>query len=435
MRSTASLGEARFRSVPVVEVTVMSGEDKGKTALLEAGTLVVGSDPGCGLVLSDETVSARHCELSVSPSGVMVRDLSSTNGVRAGTVWVKEGHVEPGTRLLLGKTELKVQPTGRARVAVSPSSRFGELRGTSTPMRVLFAELEAVAKSNAPLLIEGETGTGKDLCATSVHLASARAKKPAIVFDCASVAASVLEAELFGAERGAFTGAVTAREGLAEAADGGTLVIDEIGELPEAAQPRLLRLLENKEVRRVGSTAARKVDVRVIACTNRSLKREVAAGRFREDLYYRLSALKVTVPSLRQRLEDLPVLTDVLLERAGSSTRWADLSESTRALLGAHRWPGNVRELRNVVERLLAFPTGSSQPLLDTDTGPGPLPASTEGAFLSLPQARAKAADEFERRYLSELMQRAGGGVTAGAKLAGVSRQLIQRMLRKHNIR
>ena len=299
---------------------------------------------------------------------------------------------------------------------------------------MLFAQLVTLAQSGAPLLIDGETGTGKDITAEAIHRSSPRADGPFVVFDCGAVSHNLIEAELFGYEKGAFTGADKARDGLAVSADQGTLVLDEIGELPLDLQPKLLRLVEKKEVRRVGATSSRAVDVRIIACTHRSLRGEVKAGRFREDLYYRLSALRVRLPALRERLEDLPGLVDQLMAEQGSSQVFAGLGSNDRAMLLSHRWPGNVRELRNVVERLLAFPAMSP---LDAESSPHLSPL-VDGPTCEMPLlsvARIRAHDQFERGYLTELMKRTQDSIAEGARVAGVSRQFIQRLMRKYGMR
>ncbi len=299
-------------------------------------------------------------------------------------------------------------------------------------MRTIFGQLPALADSSAPLLLEGETGTGKDLTAEAVHAASPRANKPFVVVDCGAVSATLIEAELFGHEKGAFTGAGAARAGLAEAANGGTLMLDEVGELALELQPKLLRLVERREVRRVGSNVAIPVDLRIISSTHRSLRDDVRAGRFREDLYYRLSTLRLRLPGLRDRPGDLAGLADRLFAQHGSARRFDQLSPSDRAVLQAHRWAGNVRELRNVVERMLTFPHAPVTTLLERDTPPSAAIATTD---LSLKLARDRALSQFERDYLVHVLTLAGGSVTEAAKLAGVSRQLLQRLLLRHKLR
>ena len=298
-------------------------------------------------------------------------------------------------------------------------------------MRTIFGQLQALADSPAPLLIEGETGTGKDLTAEAVHSASPRAKKPFVVVDCGAVSSTLIEAELFGHEKGAFTGAGAARAGLAEAANGGTLMLDEVGELPIELQPKLLRLVERREVRRVGSNTPVPVDLRIIGSTHRTLRDDVRAGRFREDLYYRLSTLRLKLPPLRDRPGDLAGLTDRLFMQHGSARRFEQLSATDRSVLQAHRWAGNVRELRNVVERMLTFPHAPMSTLIERDT---PVPQAAT-ADLSLKLARDRALTQFERDYLVHVLTLSGGSVTEAAKLAGVSRQLLQRLLHRHHLR
>jgi DNA-binding NtrC family response regulator len=255
------------------------------------------------------------------------------------------------------------------------------------------------------------------------------------MFDCGAVASSLLEAELFGHEKNAFTGANAARAGLAEAANGGTLVIDEVGELPLDLQPKLLRLVERQEIRRVGATATMPIDVRIIACTHRSLRAETQAGRFREDLFFRLSALRLRLPALRERPDDIPGLVDALLSQRGSSLRFDQLSENDRGLLQSHRWPGNVRELRNIAERLIAFPNAAAGSLIDSESGAAPASSEAPGILEPLPVARQRAQDAFELQYVKQALARSGDSITEAAALAGVSRQFLLRLAKKHSLR
>jgi two-component system response regulator GlrR len=415
-----------------LRIEVASGPDKGSSVAVSDEPVVIGTHPDADLVLSDSTVSQRHCEVIPGPRGALVRDLDSTNGLFLGKLRVKEAYWEPGARVRAGQTQLALHAEGEEEIALLPASTFGRLVGASAPMRGLYAQLEAVAHSDAPLLVLGETGAGKELAAEAVHRRSARKEGPLVVFDCGAAAPSLLEADLFGYDKGAFTGAVASREGMAEAADGGTLVLDEIGELPLELQPKLLRLIERLEVRHLGSNTARRVDVRFIASTNRSLRAGVEAGEFREDLYYRLSALKVRIPALRERLDDLPLLVDRLLEDQGFEVRYADLAPPDQQMLMSHRWPGNVRELRNVIERFVTFGPSKLRALVEPETG---ATSAESQKFLPLPQARERATEGFERDYLRDLMRRSQGSITEAAKLAEVSRQFIQRLMRKHGMR
>ena len=299
-----------------LRIAVISGPDRGAELLLVRGTYLVGKAPGCALVLRDPAVSRQHLELAVVEGGLRVRDLGSRNGSLFGGARFSEITVGSGAVIQLGRTELRVLPEG-VRDALPPSTRdhFGGLLGRSLAMRELFAVLERVAPSDVAVLIEGETGTGKELCAEAIHAASRRAGKPFIVCDLAGVARSLVESELFGHVRGAFTGADRDREGAFVQADAGTIFIDEIGELDLELQPRLLRALERRQVKPVGGSAYRTVDVRVVAATNRDLQSEVRAGRFREDLYHRLAVVRVRLPSLRERKEDIPLLAQHFLSK------------------------------------------------------------------------------------------------------------------------
>ncbi len=314
-------------------------------------------------------------------------------------------------------------------------------------MRQLFDLLERAAASDATVLLEGETGTGKEVSAVSIHESSARSTGPFIVVDCGAIPAQLLESELFGYERGAFTGAVSARTGAFEAANGGTIFLDEIGELSLDLQPKILRALEGRHVKRVGSNNYVPVDVRVIAATNRNLKNEVAAKRFRSDLYYRLAVLNVRLPPLRERIDDLPALVNDALAHLGMSDEAVAPLRTQQFMdtLVHYSWPGNVRQLRNYVERRVALGESISLPGNDSSMLPPPLEPSDETAERGpeldievdqpLKQAREHWNNIFESRYLSALLARHGDNVASAARAAGVNRVHFYRLLWKHGLR
>jgi transcriptional regulator with GAF, ATPase, and Fis domain len=284
------------------------------------------------------------------------------------------------------------------------------------------------------VVLLGETGTGKGSVASALHESSPRAQKPFVVVDCASISRTLIESELFGHERGAFTGAAQAHEGVFEQADGGTLFLDEVGELPKDLQPKLLRVLEKRQLRRVGGAKVVAFDVRVIAATNRHLKAEVAKDEFRQDLYFRLAAAQVSVPALRERMEDLPLLVGHFLSLERPPRSASDISREVWDLLRAYRWPGNVRELRNAVQRLLVTPDRALRELAAAGlpAGAASATASSPTEVLPLRIARREANDAFERDYLAAVLAAAEGNVTRAAGLAEVSSQNIQKMLKKH---
>ncbi|HWU87902.1 MAG TPA: sigma-54 dependent transcriptional regulator [Kofleriaceae bacterium] len=306
----------------------------------------------------------------------------------------------------------------------SPPERFGDAIGRSPEMQRVFSLLSRVATTDSTILLTGESGTGKEVLAEAIHRRSRRAKGPFIVFDCGAVVPGLIESELFGHEAGAFTNAVRARPGLLAEASGGTLLLDEIGELPLALQPKLLRVIAKGEVRRVGASAATRVDVRVIAATHRNLEQAVAAGRFRADLYFRLAVVVVRVPPLRLRPEDVPVLArHFIAHMASEEQARAVLTPSVNAALVAHDWPGNVRELRNVVERLLAV--GDLAGALARD-----VPADFENYYV----AKRDAIERFERAFVRVSLDACGGVVTRAARRAGISRQMFHRLMSRHGI-
>ena len=337
---------------------MLSGGAKGTTAKL-GETTRIGKAPDNDLVLPDDTVSRHHCELVRTDAGVRVKDLGSTNGTKVQGARITEAVVQPGTVLKVGEVEVALRPAVR-NVEVLPSDKtwFGAAIGKSLAMRTIFGVLERIAKTDATVLLEGETGTGKDVLARAIWTESSRPQGPFIVVDCGAVSYSLIESELFGHERGAFTGAVAARQGAFEMAEGGTVFLDEIGELPLDVQPKMLRVLETKEFRRVGGNRTVKSNVRLVAATKRNLLREVQAGKFREDLYFRLAVVPITVPSLRARRDDIPMLVEHILKASGGGL---EVTDETMQGLVAHDWPGNVRELRNVLGRC-HLPGGYAQP-------------------------------------------------------------------------
>jgi transcriptional regulator with GAF, ATPase, and Fis domain len=401
---------------------------------------MVGTHQNNDIKLTDTTVSRYHLEIQLRNEGLKITDLDSTNGTfHAGT---RLGSVilNGAARLRLGKnTEVDISPDDEA-VEIAPfaGDRYGDVLGASGPMRAMFALLDRVAPTNATVLLEGETGTGKEAIAEALHKASPRAEKPFMVVDCGAMPHDLIASELFGHVRGAFTGATQTKEGLIEAADTGTVFLDEIGEMPLDLQPQLLRVLEKHEVRRVGETRAQKVDIRVIAATHRDLRKLVQEGKFREDLYFRLAVVRAVVPPLRDRREDIPLLAYHFAERLGRGG--FALPESLIRDLQAYDWPGNVRELRNIVEhalslgedRIPSLTPPSMRPSVSASTTPAP----TNPKVLDMPFKEAKGilVESFEREYLTHLLQKHRGNISRAAQEAGIDRNYIHRLVKKYNI-
>jgi len=420
-----------------LQALVLTGAHKG-TSKVVGGRLTIGKAADNDLVLSDDTVSRHHCEIVRAPDGLHVRDLESTNGTRIDNTRVREAMIQPGSVLKVGEVDIQFKPTAH-RVEVLPSDKpnFGPAIGSSLAMRTIFGVLERIAPTDATVLLEGETGTGKDVLARAIWSSSHRANKPFLVVDCGAVTYSLIESELFGHERGSFTGAVSTRQGAFELADGGTVFLDEIGELPLDVQPKLLRVLETREFRRVGGNKTLQTNVRVIAATKRDLQREVAAGKFREDLYFRLAVVPVTVPPLRARRDDIPALVNHMLRSAGGGE--LAVSPDTMQALAAHDWPGNVRELRNVLERAIYMAQATGSREIGVVTLPSATSA-TDAAFHFEPErsyreTRAKYDSEFERRYVKWLLARHSGNISAAAREAKMDRKHLHDMAKKHGLR
>ncbi len=422
-------------SVRGFRLVVAEGPDGGRTWESVGDRAAVGTEAPNDLRLSDETASRFHCEVRIEASGAArVRDLGSANGTLLDGVQVVEAFLRDGSQLRLGGTLLRFELLDAQRpLPVSERTTFGSLHGVSAPMRSAFAVLERAARTDVAVLLEGESGTGKSQAARSIHRESARAGGPFVALDCSAVPANLLESELFGHEKGAFTGAVARRTGAFEEASGGTLFLDEIGELGVDLQPKLLAALENRAVCRVGGHLV-PVDVRVVAATNRDVRAEVNAGRFHADLYLRLAVVKISLPPLRQRPDDLPALVTELLAQMGAEEAGKRLvSEAFLAALVQAAWPGNVRELRNYLERCVVFQ--EAMPLGDDVRA-----AAREGRVMPVDPAvpyalgRDRAMGEWERRYLEALLERHGGRMLRAAEAAGIGRVYLYKLLRKHGL-
>jgi DNA-binding NtrC family response regulator len=345
-------------------VRVVRGAHVGRSSALGTLPLVLGSAPANALCIVDRHVSRKHCELFVRDDAIVVRDLGSTNGTFVDGVRVLEAIVGLDTCLRLGATELGLfETTLPSLKSLGVGVTFGDMVGGSDAAQRLFASLRSIARSSLGCLLLGETGTGKELAARALHEYSGRAKQPFLVVDCASVGAQFIEDKLFGHERGAFTGAIGAVAGVFEEARGGTVFLDEIGELPLALQAKLLGVLERREVTRIGSHTAIKLDVRLLAATHRNLAEMSQLGLFRQDLLYRIAEFTLHIPALRERTEDIPLIAQTLLRREDSDQR---LTTDAAAYLQQLQWPGNIRELRNVIRRASALARGPQidRPLL-----------------------------------------------------------------------
>ena len=426
---TADIGADTVRRF---HLTVIEGPQTGTAWRSESDVCAIGSHARCHMIIDDPTVSRFHCEIRMDQGAARLRDTGSRNGTVVDGVRIIESYVRSGSTIRLGRTVLRFELGLESnRLRMSSNTRFGLLAGQSTRMRQVFAYLERAAATDATLLLEGETGTGKTAAARSVHQESQRREGPFVMVDCGAIPATLLESELFGHEKGAFTGAGARRIGAFEEASGGTLFLDEIGELPADLQPKLLGALENRTVRRLGANAMVPIDVRVIAATNRDLRTEINTGGFRSDLYFRLAVIKVEMPALRQRPEDMDAVARQVLSSLGADQARIDalLAPQLIEQLRGSAWPGNIRELKNYLERCLVF--DDVMPLENT-------PADDDGmpVYASLPYADAKqrALGHFERAYLEELLRRHDGKVADAAQAAEIDRTYFYRLLRRHGL-
>jgi transcriptional regulator with GAF, ATPase, and Fis domain len=449
-------GQIERLTTRAYSLEVTEGPDAGKRLSTRERVVRIGTSPECDLELNDGAVSRLHARIEVDPAGHRLIDDGSKNGSFVEGLRVRDVFLRPGASLRIGKNIIRYQPGDEeVEIALSRADRFGELLGDSKSMREIFAILERVAPTDMTVLVEGESGTGKELVAEALHTHSQRRDGPIVVFDCSAVAPNLIESELFGHLKGAFTGATGTRAGAFERADGGTLFLDELGELPLDLQPKLLRALEKREVRPVGGDRPISTDVRVVAATNRNLQKEVESGQFRQDLYYRLAVIRVVLPPLRRRPEDIPLLVRHFLAQLNAQTSQdVQIGYETILKLQAHRWPGNVRELRNFVERAAMLATDNrleTRYLVppsfgDTRTGAGGeqevggLSAVGQAAAaveeeMPFKDAKARLIDTFERAYWTRLLERTHDNVSAAARIAGIHRKSAEYLLKKLDLR
>jgi transcriptional regulator with GAF, ATPase, and Fis domain len=438
---------ATARRMRKSRLVVIEGPDKGQVLEITRGRVTVGRSTPNDLVTSDKAISGCHFELVTTEGGHILRDLGSTNGTYYQDCRVREIFLKPGVVIRAGTSRFQFQTLeGSVNIPLSDKDRFGDLVGASVAMREVFASLERVAPSDLMVLVSGETGTGKELVARAIHKYSRRTDKPFVTQDCSAIPRDLIESTLFGHEKGSFTGAVGQHRGCFEQAHTGTIFLDEIGELDLTLQPKLLRVLETKEIKRVGGDRDISVDVRVVAATNRDLRAMINKAAFREDLYFRLSVIHVEIPPLRERRDDIPVLVRAFLDDL--SERWYpgegrrfEVSPEAMDRLVSLPWQGNVRELRNTVERAASLADGTLLGLADFRVQARPTSsAAPASAVASIPSglpfkdAKQKVVDQFEVAFLSVLLEKHGGNITRSAQEAGLTRYHLRELLKRHGI-
>ncbi len=431
-RATATLMRSRISTKPIAAIVkVTRAKAKPPLFALREGSCVVGSSPSADIVIAESTVSRKHVSLEICPQGVIVTDLGSRNGTFYLGHRVEKMTLALGSSIQIGGATLTfTADTDALAGMVLAEESFRGMWGTSFAMRRVFAMLARLEGSLVPVMVLGESGVGKELIARAIHEGThgSNPQKELVAVNCAAIPRELIASELFGHKKGAFTGATESRPGAFEVAHNGTLFLDEIGELPLAMQPVLLRALETGEIKPVGEDRARRVNVRLVCATNRDLGAEVAAGRFREDLYFRLAVVKIEVPPLRERQEDIEVLANAFARRAGA----VDLPPEVIDALRGHDWPGNVRELQNAVLAYLAMgelpETTPNRSLLDS--------ALADLVDLKRPYADQKEeiAERFTKVYLQTLLLETGFNQSAAARVAGLDRTHLGRMLAKHGL-
>ncbi|MFL5349314.1 MAG: sigma 54-interacting transcriptional regulator [Hyalangium sp.] len=422
--------EALEQALPPAQVRVK----QGTTELLhriDAGPFTVGKDPSNALVLSDRFISNEHLRVRRSGAGFHVRDLNSTNGTFAGSLRLYEAEIPLNTVLRVGETELLFEPVPQGQ----PEPSFHGIVGTDPAVRQLVECIQRVAPSDAAVAILGESGTGKELVARALHACSSRAQGPFLPINCAALSPGLMESELFGHEKGAFTGADSKRKGAFEAAHGGTLFLDEVGELPLELQAKLLRVLESGELKPVGSPRPFQVDVRVVAATHRELRAWVKQGKFREDLYYRLDVMRVVLPPLRRRRGDVRLLAEHFVRVYAPRGQRVTVTAAALGLLQQHGWPGNIRELRNVVCRALLVRQGPTIEARDITFDEEPVSAPEEPAAPELELPAGVTLEEMmqrvERQLIEGTLRRCRYNKERAARELGLARSALFKKLKR----
>jgi transcriptional regulator with PAS, ATPase and Fis domain len=424
---------------------VLDEGGRRRERIFDQNVVTIGAMEDNDVVVNEETVSRYHCKVIQDQDGYILQDQSSTNGTFINRVRIREAYLKSGCTVQVGKVEIKFYfADEKVPIVPSQKERLGSLIGRNVKMREIYGIIEKIAPAGTTVVIEGETGTGKEVVAQTIHQLSPRSSGPMMIFDCGAVPENLIESELFGHEKGSFTGAIMTRQGLFEMAHGGTLFLDELGELNLELQPKLLRALEQREIRRVGSSKPIKVDVRVIAATNRNLEEEVRSGRFRQDLFYRLSVVRILIPPLRERPEDIPPLVDHFLKTHSfnrtpeGALRVEGIEREALDLLAGYRWPGNVRELLNVVERAVSFAEGPAIQVRDlpdqlrlAGTSPGVEAVTGEVTFK---EAKEKWVASFERDYILALLRKNSGNISHAAREADIDRKYFRKLMRKYGI-
>jgi DNA-binding NtrC family response regulator len=431
MEKTAA--ESRIAVLPSLvsgRIQIIAGSGRGQGVSLERGeTIRIGRSPSSDLQLLDPKASSDHMEVKLGKRGFVVKDLDSLNGTYFGGAAIGELALGPGSELRVGSTYLLLTARGETpKVELSDRSSMGALVGDSVAMRKVYSVLESAAGVEVPVLIMGETGSGKELAARAIHEASSRSAGPFVIWDCGHAEPSQMASELFGA---AASETAASAGGIAASAEGGTLFIDEIGELPEVLQPMLLRMVDSKKVKPVGSAAPREVDLRVIAATSRDIHADVGTGRFRQDLFYRLSVLNVTMPPLRDRKEDLPQLVVAICKDLGVEAN-APLADKLLQELLQHSWPGNVRELRNALSSAAAR---GAKDFASMSIELAPATAARPSVEASFSEQKAQLIKSFEETFLRDLMESSGGNIRAACRASGLERTQLKRLLDKYGLR
>jgi len=440
-----------YLQLETCSISVVKGGTGGGVRTFSKDIIRIGAHHRSDVIINDGTVSRFHCEIHKHSDGYRLVDEGSTNGTYIGQLRIREVYLYAGCEFQIGNTTLSFSPqVEQISVEESTQSRCGSLIGGSRKMRSIYSLIERLAPSDLSVVIQGETGTGKELVAQAIHQHSRRADQPLVIFDCSAVPEHLIESELFGHEKGAFSGAIRTHAGVFEQADGGTLFLDELGELSISLQPKLLRALESGMIRRVGGERTIKVDVRIISATNRHLDDMVKNQTFRQDLFYRLAKVQLPLPPLREREGDVVMIAEHFLERLNQQNKGyryiSGITPNALHQLAAWSWPGNIRELRNVIERAYTFAdremihsadlttqiqTVQAHQVIE-DQGQGSLNFDIPESC-SLKEAKERIISTFEKDYLQQLLER-HNNISAVSREAGIDRRHVYRLMKKYGL-
>lgn len=418
-------GSKKILTLEALDLTIKSASGNKLHRTFKQSKITIGSSESNDVIIKDDDyISKKHCRLTVEDSGIILTDLGSTNGTFYESEKVEKIVLPGRSKFTIGKTEISVKKVQTKEKLKPEKENIGSMIGATDSIKGIFALISRVAQSDATVCITGESGTGKELVAKSVHDMGSRASNPFVAINCGAIPPNIIESELFGHEKGAFTGATNTHRGVFEQASMGTLFLDEIGEMPPDLQTRLLRVLETRTIRRIGGQRDIPVDVRIVAATNQNLKQNVARGKFREDLFFRIHVIPIHIPPLRERKKDIEVLAEHFVKMFCPDGEEKNISSGAMNKLLKHSWPGNVRELKNTIQRALVMNQGNVINLHDIHI----TELKDTHGLKNIPLISK------EKEAIIEALRKSSGNQLKASRILGIARTTLSNKINKYEI-